>query len=62
METTEDQRRAVARDQCRMSGHRISSVSAAESLAPMLVVCTRCDSTWRIHPNDQGQDFGAMGR
>ena len=57
MESTPEQRRAVARDECRMGGHVFSELLVFGSLAPIAVTCDRCGSVWHIHPEDQGRDF-----
>lgn len=58
-ETTHDQRMAVRRDECRAHGHTFDAVLVTGSLAPARFVCGRCGSSWRIHPEDQGQNFGS---
>jgi hypothetical protein len=48
METTYEQRRAVARDECRMGGHVIQTIMAVGSLDPQALVCERCGTSWTV--------------
>lgn len=61
METTPDQRAAVARDGCRTHGHSFGETLTLGSLAPQSVICSDCGSLWRIHPDDVGRNFGSGG-
>lgn len=58
-ETTAEQRAAVRRDECRAYGHRFTEVTSMRSLAPQSVLCDTCGATWRIHPDDVSENFGA---
>lgn len=52
METSREQRAAVARDECRRHGHRFRESLVLSSLAPRQVSCANCGALWRIHPED----------
>jgi len=56
-ESSWEERQAVARDECRLSGHTFTELVVHGSLAPVAVVCRRCGSAWHIHPDDQGRNF-----
>jgi hypothetical protein len=58
METSREQRRAVARDQCRMYGHSFDYAITMATFAPQRVSCSTCGSSWRIHPDDLTRNFG----
>ena len=52
-------RLAVARERCNRIGHDLSVViERLGTLAPQLVECSRCWSTWRIHPEDIAENWG----
>lgn len=60
METTLEQRLAVARDECRILGHTFDSWRTLDTLAPQGIMCLHCGSHWRVHPDDAHLDFGRM--
>lgn len=50
-------RDAVRREECLAHGHSFSEVVQFGCLAPQLVMCNHCGSTWRIHPEDTEKHF-----
>lgn len=47
------------RNECRESGHAIEAVVGLGDLAPQMVACGNCGTSWRIHPDDEGKAFDA---
>lgn len=60
METTQEQRQAVARDECRSHGHLFQEVMVYGTLAPQRVECRNCSASWRVHPDDVASDFAGL--
>jgi hypothetical protein len=58
MEATAEQRTAVARDDCRVHGHELEMMLVLRSMAPQSIVCRRCGSSWRVHPDDVNENWG----
>lgn len=67
VEVTDEMRLAVRRDDCRRRrSHGDFDVFVADApasrLRPMTMQCRSCGSTWRIHPDDVGREFGQGDR
>jgi hypothetical protein len=42
---------------CRAAGHDLTPVIVPPFLAPAAIVCGRCGTSYRIHPDDMYKDF-----
>lgn len=58
---TPEIRRAVARDDCKVNGHRFDAVLVIGSLAPGGLICSRCGGAWGIDANDREDEWGNHG-
>jgi len=45
---TDEMRRAVYADECKVNGHRFEIIVTLDSLDPSSLICGRCGKVWQV--------------